>query len=852
MRSLSVESAAPPPSNAAGTYTAVRVSGWRGRYEPWPQVDTINDPRLGLTFEQLTATLEPIGLPDAWDAEKAVQLAQAAWVVLSRKAGVTQAGRRALSTWQADITAAVITDVTAAVTPFENFAQALHTSRKEGLGGVGYGSPRAMWRRLVAAGAFKHVHGRRGAGPWRVSSVMDCNALDCAWEAATLNADREHGLLPVIDVRALSAMFPARRLVTMAGSGRPHEPGDPVPRNLVLQVPSFWEIVAVALLGGPGLFERRGRQCISDTASRLLPAKGDRPAGRRPASSSLSTMATAINGLGKVASETRHWASVLEPWQQRPKVEISKAQRAAASTPEPRVAPEHDLYRFERARALAQLDVARRGRRSSTAWRKSDHHLWLKTALYIELAGVTTGRVGELAEGMTLKDFDPAHDFGVGQVAPAVRFQPSKVDDEIDAFWHPIGESTARLIEEWIAEWGITSRDAPLMPLGSDSMDEPAEAGEVSGWFEGAGSKLPALRRRGGGGHGLHDVRHLTDQLLCSIAQNWLRANPLRQKDISVDAFVAMLMGHKAREKYAYGDLEANRQSWAVRGALGDPNRGVPGLVDLMLGDAGARRGWDHSAIRGALSRIEHAATALAGAHVELEAAEREVAAMTRVLERRPPPQEVQEHELLRWIAENAAINNKRESWRERRRAAEIDRAEANFTIEIAKRDLELIEARGRTLIIPDDRPLDDRADEIEGFAEAVTRVRETIASVDVDRALGDNADEETRLRVRVPAIVNPPEFAGLYGVGQRAVERWISGARSGPVRLDDAVIQLGQRLTFINLDRLGDDWWNTLTVSQREQVEQILRIPLGHTRHGGRSVDLAVVRAHIAGTASS
>src|SRR4051812_1007138 len=329
------------------THTEVRASGWKGDFERWPLIADINDPRLGLTFDQLTATLEPLGLPRGWDAAAAADLAQAVWVVLSRKAGVTQGGRSTLPTWQTTVTDAVITDVTGAALPFEDYAMAVYALREREQPAVGYGSRRAIWRRLVEGGGYRHVHGRRGSLPWRVSDVTDFGSLDAAWEQAALNADGDRGLLPVLDVRALSAMFPARRLVRI-----------PVPDAIdaveasVLLVPSFWEIAAAALIGGPVVFERRGRQCIADAANRPLRAKGDRPAGRGAVSGTLATKATAINGLGKVASEARDWAVVLAAWERRPNVEVTRAQRAAAPVSEPRVAPELDLYRFHRACAL--------------------------------------------------------------------------------------------------------------------------------------------------------------------------------------------------------------------------------------------------------------------------------------------------------------------------------------------------------------------------------------------------------------------------------------------------------------------------------------------------------------------
>jgi hypothetical protein len=232
--------------------------------------------------------------------------------------------------------------------------------------------------------------------------------------------------------------------------------------------------------------------------------------------------------------------------------------------------------------------------------------------------------------------------------------------------------------------------------------------------------------------------------------------------------------------------------------------------------------------------------TRLAAARDAYRDAERAITGTTAALGRRPAVADVPEAGLLRYIAEGDAIRDNREEQREKRRSAELAAAAAEHTIADAKRQLELVEARGRTRLIDDLTPLNDRADEVESFNDALTRVRETIASVDLDRMLGQDPDSETSLRAR--QVMNVSELAGIYGVRPRTVERWISGARKSPiVRLDDAIVRLNQRATLIDLSALEDSWWAGLTVCQREQVEQLLRIPIGATRYGGtRSTDAA------------
>ena len=828
MTDISASQITAPAIDHDATYAPVKTSRWKGDYERWPICDDINDPRLGLTYEQLTTSLQPLGLPAGWNETMAAELAAATWLMLSRRAGLTQGLRGTLAAWQTAAMAIAMTDVTAVGTPFADFAIKHDRVRCEGHAGVAFGAQRATWRRLVAASPFRHVHGQRRMTRWAVGSVTDSVALDGAWEQAEVNAHPPAGLLPVLDVRALSAMFPARRLVVVGASGisvdQPPQAGD-----VVLRVPSFWEITAVVLGRGPEEFMRRATQWLSTSSARPLPARGARAAGRTMARDSLQKLASDANGFTKTAKEVHTFLDVLSPWAVRRPLAVSRAQRQRASVPEPCIAPSLARFRFYAAHARKQAEVTRQSRRPRSAWSRTRHAGWLKTLLLLELGVATSARVNEVVS-LRLDAYDPHHDFAAHGEGPALLIKPSKVDDRIPAFWHPIAPKTAIVLDEWIERWEISDRASPLFPFSGDRRHEPLDPADVSNWFQGSDRKpsLPIDGQRLG--HGINDVRHLACQLLTGIGEACLKDNPSYQDKIDSSAFADMLLGHLAPERYAYLDMAGNRQIWAYRGALGERNS--PGLLDIALGDAGARRSWNHSAIRAALSRIEHASTELASARRDYGEAERSITRATAELRRRPSVDDVADRRIPRYIAEGDAIRDVREEQRENRRRAELAAASAEHTISDAKRELELIEARGKTRLVPDSTPLDQRADECETFHDALTRVRETIASVDVDRLLGQHPDGETALRLR--DVMNLSEFAALYGVRARTVERWVSGQRRAPVRLDEAIVRVNARTTLIDLHVLPESWWTTLTICQREQVEQLLRIPLGDTRYGG------------------
>lgn len=127
-----------------------------------------------------------------------------------------------------------------------------------------------------------------------------------------------------------------------------------------------------------------------------------------------------------------------------------------------------------------------------------------------------------------------------------------------------------------------------------------------------------------------------------------------------------------------------------------------------------------------------------------------------------------------------------------------------------------------------------EAAREKETFEEAVERVTSTISAIDV--GVSDAHDDpEALLRTRIH--LNVEELAAVEAVHARTLRRWLDGTRRGPLSpglYDRLSIVLGERRRFFRITLMPESWWNGLSISQRELVEQLLRVPMGSTQFGG------------------
>src|SRR4051794_36558199 len=84
----------------------------RGQPQSWPLAHSLQDPALGLTYEQLTELWQPYGLlPDGWSPEMAARVADATHRILSLAIGEMQGRRQRWSQVSASLALTMLTDV---------------------------------------------------------------------------------------------------------------------------------------------------------------------------------------------------------------------------------------------------------------------------------------------------------------------------------------------------------------------------------------------------------------------------------------------------------------------------------------------------------------------------------------------------------------------------------------------------------------------------------------------------------------------------------------------------------------------------------------------------------------------
>ena len=384
--------------------------------------------------------------------------------------------------------------------------------------------------------------------------------------------------------------------------------------------------------------------------------------------------------------------------------------------------------------------------------------------------------------------------------------------------------------------------------------DEPLSAATASGMFAGTQTGCDPVVPHPSDpklGYGIHEVRHLVEQLAFGVGIAWLAANPDWQDRVGAQVFADATLNHGFAEAYNYKDLEANRPVWVMRAALGDPDSATAGIIDLLVGVSGARKRWDENVIRSALSKLAAGEEQLVDANSDQARAEAGVARATRQLDRKPRVSgDIETGDTVRALllvqqrlADMTArdeLRDVREAAREQRRESEHRISSAEKLIAGASAELLLIRERGRTAVIDDlahlpaDFPAGETAPEKQTFDQALEIITSTIRSVDVATATPAVCDEAL-LRKRVH--LNLEEYAAVHDVHVRTARRWLDGTRVGPVpspRLRAATVVLGDRRRYIRVEILPDSWWAGLSPAQRELVEQLLRIPMGATQFGG------------------
>jgi hypothetical protein len=296
-------------------------------------------------------------------------------------------------------------------------------------------------------------------------------------------------------------------------------------------------------------------------------------------------------------------------------------------------------------------------------------------------------------------------------------------------------------------------------------------------------------------------------------------------------------------------------------------------LVDLVGGDAGARRGWDVQAIRNANRAVVKAQAALAAADEELNSLRLDREALSR----RPLPDapltdavHAERDEaagdmaamrtVLGELSQSVELLVERDRVRER---LAREQAQLNAEIEVAyeARDaarealtsaaaqLKHVRFAGRTWPLPDTVPTARElrrehavsgregaprvALDEESWEDALTRAHIPIDIYGVD-------DEPLTTRIR--RELNLQEFAAILGMGIGGLSKRLRGASSPLFALEgpeSPLIVIGHRdksrLRFIDVEKLPESLLSGLLPEQREMMEHMLGVPMGSTRWGGR-----------------
>jgi integrase len=827
-------------------YTTFDARGAGIAPQPWPVVDSLDDHRLGLTHDQLCRSLPAI-LPQPWTPVDSGKLASAVWLLFSQQVGSMRGNRSEVPQWVSNLQGVALTLLPGLASPFEEAA--VQVAERDMLAPA-VGSALAMTRRMASNGAYEHVGG--GASSWSVHAQADHRNIDKAWEAAKRRARAraaaasssgqaaaydlsDRATLPLLPVRFLCSAFPARRAVIF-------DDGQ-------LLLPSIWELAAAVLLQGPVAFAARADALIAHRGEQPLADGSHRSAG------TLRGHARRSNRLIKAAATYFADDDLLGAWA-RSTVRVEQPQLLGGDQSAKRdtAAPSRWHVRHAMATWERRYERVKARRPSGPTWPASYRHHYLKRLVLISVLAETGCRLNELLS-RRYKHFDMTHLFPDGSVGPALFIEPSK--HPVTPIWRSLSPRTAGWLCDWIAGWssfsGVLSGDGWIFPASRDRLNEHAISSTVSAYFTGSKRHEPAIPRedRGHLGYTPHSLRHLNHQLSWNVGRSWLDAHPFSDEAVSAQSYAESLGGWTFREEtHAYKDLEARRELLARRVSAGAPNLGVLGVMEMVSGLEGRRTAWDEETIRAAFSQAEaaarqgeNAAEELLAAEQQIERCERRLESLRRELDRHPINQAVEAQDLMRAsvLTQEALIDiasrdrirdqmdevrDQREIARERRLAAQHQKKWAEGQVLAAQRELELAKLRGPSVILEDSSPLEDLRRRPEPFDLVVERVRERVGSLTVAEVLAGASETDVMPRVR--SVLNVNELADLFSREVKTASRWLTRERRASFPVDGAVIDLGPRKRFFDVLAAGERFVRALSLSQREHLEQMLRIPLG------------------------
>ena len=817
-----------------------------GKRQTWRLPNTLDDPAIGLGFDAMTDLLRATGVPAGWSAKMASELSEATHCVISRVIGEATQDRKMwanASGTLADVCCTDYLDVDEFLhdTPFVSFAEARMEMR--GRQGFGFGTGCGALRRLHehtkdSDGGFAHIVARRHEGPWRPKGPRDHQALDQAWKIAVSNARRR-------------ARLPVTVCAAFAPPARPIEgPDGP------MVAPSFWQMVAVLLIAGP-----------DETEARLIALLGDR--ADRLSADSLSAKASDLHRWALAAhAVSAGFPRLLASWQERPvRTSLGKVQATISERKVDRRAVPLLLVRRARLELIAQVE----GRRRRDGSLRPDRSFTvLRDLVMLDLIAQTGARVCEIAD-IRPRDVLFAwrwDDADGSYTAPAViihvaqkgrgGYKRARVP-----MVQPIAAQTARYLRDWLTFTGLQpedensiwlSRACDCAALGASAARTAAAARmprqTISSRLAGSKSERsqPILPRPGGGGYSANTLRHLNEALAYAVGVEWLRGHDEWTDRVSAQVFADAHLTHKmCKDALGYRDLEANRPLWMLRAGIGDPDRGVPGVIELISGDAGARRGWELDSIRDAVMELNRA-------HEALNRADQQAAALRlarRALREQPLPYvpsdlstlsgDERMELLLRRDA--ARERHEREHWRldDDIEQADKDRTSQKASLVACEEALRHIERNGRRTPIHDGLPthaeLTSRGEvgtalDAESWEQALDRI--DVAPIAVTPS---PATPSTRIREEL----NLNEFAAVLGITDGTLRKRLRGATRPlfPLTGDDSpLVIVGDRDTsrrrYIIVNKLPASFMRRLLPEQREMIEELLAVPMGSTRWAG------------------
>ena len=858
--------------------------------QDWPLPTRLTDPLLGLGYEQLTELFQQTGLPEGWSRAYAAEIAVATQAVISRQIGLMSTGRarwtgvaKALvgvclaERWQEggddcdmDFEAhlehddrssdrrgvgSAIADSVVLPTPFDEMKgiQDLLLADPTVGWGNGSGGLRRLYEHTVLCGPFPVTAKRGESRSWALSSSGDFATLDHAFG---VEATKTRPLLPVA---ACAAFASPRRTVFVDGLPEP------------VELPSLWEFVATLLVWGADEARLRLLEFLNEEAAREVSPRRERPDGGTVADTTLNTTASqALSWMLRAFEVAPAYPRLRERWSSKPiAVSLEELQQTVATWRAERTAVPLLLYRRKRLELIAAVEQHRRrdGSLDPTCVFRA-----LKRLVFFLLLGELSARIGEIAR-LSPASFIKLFEHG-GYTTPAFVLQTSKRGRRVGGPSQqikPVTALTASYFTEflmlcgiglddtqpfWMAQFAYRPQDGgtyavenrrPGPRMGANSLSN-ALVRSIDGKVE------PLLSRPAGGGYAAHSFRHLGSQVSSAVGTGYFQHHPDLMVKISHEVFSAAQLGHQLQaDRLGYRDLEANRTLWALKTALGDPSAGIPGVLDVLTGDAGARRGWDIDSIRGTLirlrlarQRVDQISQKLTGIRLERLA-----------LRDEPLPPVPTQHDKLP-VGRKLDLMLSRDVARERRardrdilddriEQAHEDRDAAQTTAEAVAAELAAIRQAGHTHPLPDYLPTADEVRERggdPGYALDQETWEQALARADVRLAL--LALEPAPISIRLRHELNLPEFAAVLGMSAGGLRKRLRGEHEPFFLLDgrdSPLIVLGDRATsklrFIDVDKLPESFLRQLLPEQREMIDQLLAVPMGSTQWGGRQLTL-------------